>query len=66
MICSLKVLENLKAVLDEVHFKDNLYSFPIPPVPPGTLFIPLGKSFAPSQAKQLPKLQNNPPSIDTS
>ena len=42
MICSLKVLENLTTVLDKVHFKDNLDSFPIPPVPPGTLFVPPG------------------------
>ena len=66
MRCALKVLEKyLKTVLDEVHFTVNLYSFLLPLTTPGKLFVPLGNSFAPSQAQQLSKLQNKPPSLDT-
>ena len=54
---ALKVLGKcLKAVLDEVHFIVNLYSFSLPPSPPGKPFLSPCKLFVPSQLKQLPKL----------
>ena len=39
--------KSLTTVLDEVHFILNLYSFPLPLVPPGKSFLRQGKSFAP-------------------
>ena len=45
----------LEAVVDDVHFIFNLHSFLMPPSLPRQM-LPIGKSFAPSQAEQLPKL----------
>ena len=53
--------KSLKAVLNEVHFEVNLYSFPLPLVPKANS-SPV-KSFVPCQAEQLRKL---PLLLDTS
>ena len=53
---TLKVLwKSLTTAVDEIHFAVNLYSFPYLWTQ-GKTFFPQGKSFAPSQVKQIPKL----------
>ena len=58
---ALKVLGKLlTSVLDEVHFIVNLCGLRLPLVPSSSKsFLPLGKSFAPSQAEQFPKLYHS-------
>ena len=46
--------KSLKVVLDEVHFIVTLYSLHPITSPPDKPFLPQGKSYAPSQAEQLP------------
>lgn len=46
--------KSLKTVPDESHFIVNLYSLHPITSPPDKPFLPQGKSYAPSQAEQLP------------
>ena len=49
--------KSLKTVPDKSHFIVNLYSLHPILNAPGKPFLPQGKSFAPSQAEQLPKFR---------
>ena len=54
---TLKVLlKSLKTILDEVHFVDDLYSFPYPWSPKQTLTCPQVSHFIPSDVEQLLKV----------